>query len=328
MKKRTLFLSFLILLLILSGCQASIENKPLLTEKNDDLSLSLINPMGPMVIPISGITSGEVKSSSPVEVQYWKTIDEAIGHLSKDEAAFVVLPVTVAANLKASGMDLVMLGVHEWKVFYLIASPEAAFTDWASLKGQTVYTPEAKGQTVDTLTRFALKQTGLDPEKDVKFVYAPPQEIVALFKEGKVPFAALPEPFVSLAIAGGKGKVVLDYQDYWTAQTDSEEGIPIAGLFVNRDFYEHHTESAQKMAELLQSSIEWVKQHPQEAIHESSAVFSIPEQILQEALTRMKFEYIPASDCQKAVIDFLTQLQATYPEGIKAIPTDEFFAKP
>lgn len=320
MKKQVVPLVFLIIALIFSGCKStSIKVYP-------EAELSLINPMGPLVLPLSGFLSGEVQSQPAVRVHYWKTIDEAVGYLSKDETAFVVLPVTVAANLKASGIDLVMLGAHEWKVFYLIASPDKTFDDICSLKGETIYTPEAKGQTVDTLTRYALGLCGLDPDKDVDFVFLPPQEIVALFKEGKVPFAALPEPFVSLALVDGAGEVVLDYQDYWSEQTGTVDGIPIAGLFVSLPFYEARPDLAAGMADLMDRSIKWMEQHPREAIQYCSEVISMPEKILQEALPRMKFEFIRASDCKQSVIDFLTEMRAVFPEGIKVIPTDDFFA--
>jgi NitT/TauT family transport system substrate-binding protein len=326
-KKLLILVLILLLLLVSSGCLAMSEESQA-SENTESIVLSLANPMGPLVIPLSGFLSGQVQTEPPLEIHYWKTIDEAIGYFSKDEASFVVLPVTVAANLKASGMNLVMLGVHEWKVFYLISSLEATFNNWESLKGETIFTPESKGQTVDTLTRYALERNGLEAEKDVRFVYAPPQEIVALFKEGKVPFAALPEPFVSLALAGGKGKVVLDYQDYWSDQSGTDEGIPIAGLFIKREFYEKHPEAGARIATLLESSIEWMEKNPEEAIKLTTQVISIPEAILQEALPRMKFEFINASECKMVVIGFLTEMQNIYPEGIKAIPADEFFAEP
>ena len=66
-----------------------------------------------------------------------------------------------------------------------MAANQAGFDNWQSLKGKEVYVAVGKGTTVDLLLRSALSDAGLVPDQDVKFVYAPPQEIVALFKADK-----------------------------------------------------------------------------------------------------------------------------------------------
>ena len=317
-----------LLLVAAAACQAPVSKEPATaTILPNTLSVTLINPLGPLVIPASGITSGQVKGNTLIDVRNWKTVDEVTGLLAGKDTPFAVLPVTMAANFKASGIDLVLLGVHEWKVFYLISSQEATFESWNSLSGKTIYTPEAKGQTVDTLTRFALTKMGIKPDKEVAFVYAPAQEIVALFKEGKVEFAALPEPYVSLALSGNGGKIVLDYQEYWSQESGASDGIPVAGLFVKREFYESHPDVAKEVAQTFANSIQWANSYPDEALRSSSSILTIPNAVMKVALQRMKFEYVPAAQCKQEVLGFLTTMQATYPEGIKAIPSEDFFAE-
>lgn len=98
------------------------------------------------------------------------------------------------------------------------------------LERKTVYTPIGRGQTADILMRFALSKQGVDPESEVEIQYAPPQEIVTLFQTGKIDYAALPEPFASLAINDGNGEIVLDLQEYWGKINETNERIPITGL--------------------------------------------------------------------------------------------------
>jgi NitT/TauT family transport system substrate-binding protein len=314
----------LIFILLLAGCKSTVVNSPT-TQTIEIASVDLFNPLGPLVIPVSGIVSGQVKQEASINIKYWKTIDELTGLLANGDAQFVVLPVTTAVNLKASGIDLVLLGVHEWKVFYLITHEGDEFTDWHSLVGKTIYTPESKGQTVDTLTRYALMNEGIKPDDDVDFVYTPAQEIVALFKAGKVDYAALPEPYVSMAMANSDGKIVLDYQDYWNKVSDASNGIPIAGLFVTREFMIAHPKTCQEIVQSFSDSIKWANENPDDAITASSSVLAIPVDVIKSALDRMKFEYLPAAQVKQEVLNFLAILQATYPEGIKAIPSDDFF---
>ena len=126
MKKSIFILSFIMIcsLLFMPGCSSNKEpNPPVLQE------IKLINPMGPTVIPVAGIHSGTIGEDINLDIQYWNTIDEAIGLLSSGAAQFAVLPITNGANIYASGIDIVLLGVHEWKVFYLLASDKADFKD-------------------------------------------------------------------------------------------------------------------------------------------------------------------------------------------------------
>ncbi len=157
--------------------------------------------------------------------------------LVSNQADFAVLPITVGANLYTQGMDLILLGVHEWKAFYLIVDDVSKFGDLSSLKGKEVYSPHGRGQTVDVLLRYLLVVNGLVPDKDVKFYYLPPQEIVSLFKAGKIEYAALPEPFSTLATNGTQGGIVLDFQEEWNKVSNSKYGLPIAGgcLLKKRD---------------------------------------------------------------------------------------------
>jgi NitT/TauT family transport system substrate-binding protein len=287
--------------------------------------VQLINPMGPAVIPLAGITSGEVEGKIKINIQYWKSVDEATGFLAGDTTPFAVLPVTTAVNLYASGIDLVLLGVHEWKVFYLIASENNEFSGWSSLIGKTIYSPEAKGQTVDVLTRFALNEESIKPDQEVNFAYAPAQEIVALFKEGKIDYAALPEPFVTQALSSGKGKIVLDYQDYWSGISGAKNGIPIAGLFVKRDYLNSHPEETKEVVNIFSQSVQWSNDHINESIQASSKVLPYPQGVMQNALKRIKFEYIAAQASQEDTMLFLTTMQKSYPDGIKKLPDDRFF---
>jgi NitT/TauT family transport system substrate-binding protein len=321
--RASLSLALLALLLGLSGC-ARTAKRPAV--EMDVTQATLINPLGPAVIPVIGIGSGAVASDLAVNVQYWKTADEALGLLSSGDAEFAVLPITNGANMAASGLDLVLLGVHEWKAFYLVAADGAAFDGWDSLAGKTVYTPEAKGQTVDVLTRYALSRQGLTPDEDVTFVYAPAQEIVALFGEGQIEYAALPEPFVTQALAAGAGRVALDYQDYWSEVSGAEDGIPIAGLFVTREFYEAYPGASQAVATLVSASTDWANENPDEAVQACAEVLPLPAEVLRGAMDRLVFAYVPAAEAKGQVLDFLSAIQDTYPEGVKAIPDDTFFA--
>ncbi|MDK2785435.1 MAG: NitT/TauT family transport system substrate-binding protein [Thermotoga sp.] len=282
--------------------------------------LTVLNPFGPALIPVVPIMSGKV--SDDVNIEIWKNPEEAVAKIVSGKVDFAVLPVTVGANLYAKGVRIQLVGVHEWKVFYLVAASDAGFDGWESLRGKEVYTPHGRGQTVDVLMRYFLSKSGLKPDEDVKILYAPPQEIVALFKAGKVKYAALPEPFVSMCL--DRGRVVLDFQEEWGKEAGVPERIPIAGLFVREGVDE---ETVRKVEEVLSASIEWMKKNLEETVQLSSEKLGIPYEILRASLERIGFQYVPSKECKDEVSLFLQKLNELYPEGLQKVPDEGFYRK-
>lgn len=321
--KKTAILS-IIFILVLSGLIWYF--KPFFTSNQDQVKeITIVNPVGPTVIPLVAIDGHHIKTPLSIKIHYWKNIDEVLAMLATNDAQFAVLPVTNAANMYMKNIDLVLLGVHEWKVFYMVGKNDAEFKDFSSLKGKTVYTPAPRGQTADVLMRAFLEKEGLNPDTDVNINYAPPQEIVALFKEGKTDFAALPEPFVTLAVNQGQGKIVLDFQDYWGEITGGNKRLPIAGLFVKREFAKAHPKETEAVVKTFAESVLWANNNPDQAVKDAEKILPLPPAVMKAALTRIDFYFVPVEKCQGEVELFLDKMQEFYPEGMTGVPDDNFY---
>lgn len=290
-------------------------------------SVTLTNPLGPTVVPVTGLMENTIDEEVEIDVSFWKDANEAVALLVSNQSDFAVLPVTVGANLYAQGLDLILLGVHEWEAFYLVGIGNESFNNIESLKGKEVYSPHGRGQTVDVLLRYLLVVNGLDPDKDVKFSYLPPQEIVSMFKAGKVTFAALPEPFATLAITGTDGKILLDFQKEWNEISGSKYGLPIAGLFVKKEILEKDPLLVSKVEKSFSESVIWANQNLDESLKITNQYLTIPIPVLKQAMNRLKFEYIPISDCKEEVQNFLITMHEFYPEGLPKLPSEGFYYK-
>ena len=289
--------------------------------------ITLINPLGPTVIPVAGISSQQVISEMPITIQYWKDTDEAVALLASKKADFAVLPISAAANIYARGINIKMLGVHEWKVFYLLATKDTPFEGWKSLVGKRVYTAHGRGQTADVIMRAALSKEGIEPDQDVKILYAPPQEIVALFKAGKVDFAALPEPFVTLAMSDDSGRIVLDFQKYWGESTGKPERIPVAGLFVAGDFQEKYPRETKELAQIFADSTRWSNENVDQALAVAAETLpTIPQPVMKKALSRIEFEFIDSSKSRPEVEFYLQKMKELYPQGTPKLPDKGFYS--
>lgn len=324
-KKIIVLLMIFLLSITILGCNQD-SGVQILPEKESS-EVSLINPMGPSVLSISGIKGGYIKGDIDITINYWKNIEEAIALLAGSDSSFAVLPVTAAANIHARGIELVMLGVHEWKAFYLVANDNLPFSDWKSLEGKNIYIAVGRGTTADVLIRYALSNIGINPDQDVNLLYAPPQEIVQLYKAGKVDYAALPEPFATMCIIEDQGSIVVDLQEYWAQISGGEARIPIAGLFVKKDFFEQYPEESAKVAQSLAASTDWAKANIDSALNISKEVLPIPPSIMKVAIERIESYYIPAQECQTEVNLFLETMHNLYPEGLLQVPDERFYAQ-
>jgi len=288
-------------------------------------SVSFINPLGPTTIPIAPIMKGVITGNATINVKLWQSSDEAIAMIVAKQADFAVLPVTLGAILYSKGIKISLLGVYEWKVFYLVVSKNATFTGWKSLIGKSIYTPEGRGQTVDILMRYMMTQDNVIPDKDVKIYYLQPQEIVALFRSGKIDYAALPEPFVTMAISGGYGKIALDFQKAWGEEMNLPNRIPIAGLFVMDDFAQAHPQTVVDVEQTFERSINWMNQNIDQALELSKSYLAIPIPILKESMQRTAFYYVAISKCKDDVETFLSKLNELYPQGMPSVPGEGFY---
>ena len=283
-------------------------------------SIKLLNPFGPTILPISFILKGDV--GKEIDVSFWKSPEEAVAAVKAAKANFYILPITLGANLYNKGFDLVLLGVHEWKVFYLVA--RGKIPSLKDLKGRKIYVTHSRGTVLDVLLRYFLERSGMKPDVDVKLVYAQPNEIVALFKAGKIEAAALPEPFATMALSSG-GRIVLDFQKMWSEMTGLEDRIPIAGLFTTKEMLKEHPLESEYTELALWVSTALMNEHRDAAVETASKFIKMPKRILENSLKRMVFYYVPIEKCKEDVERFLMVLHEKYPEGLSKVPDEGFY---
>ncbi len=282
-------------------------------------SVKLLNPFGPTILPISFILSGDV--GKEIEISFWRSPEEAVASIKAKKADFYILPLTLGANLYNKGFDLVLVGIHEWKVFYLVGREKI---DFKELKGKRIYVSHTKGTVVDVLLRYFLEEAGLKPDVDVKLSYLQPNEIVALFKSGKLDYAAIPEPFVTMILANG-GKIILDFQKEWAKLTGLSERIPIAGLFVPQKLLKENPLLVEYVELALWVSTDLMNAYPKKASEIAVNYIKMPARILEKSLSRMVFYYMPVEKCKKDVQEFLKVLHEKNPKGMSKIPDEGFY---
>lgn len=279
---------------------------------------TVLNPGGPALIPMAGLLGEHVSGDVPLHLVMWRTQEEALGRLLRDPELYAVLPVPLGVLLGARS-DLVLLAVHEWRVFSLVVSQTTPFDGWPSLAGKELYVAQGRGAMLDALTRLLLRREGLDPTKDLRLVYAPPQEIVALFRQGRIVAAVLPEPFATLCLAHGQGRIALDLQQAWQDATGGR--VPVAGLFVHRDHVRNAPEEVAEVCRTLALSTAWSMKFPRETAALLEKSFDMPAAVLLEGWDRLLFSWEPVETCSRDVLNFFDALHRAFPEEFPELPS-------
>lgn len=285
-------------------------------------AVTFINPFGPTIFPVAGLIDKQVKTDIAIDLKFWKTLDEATAYIVSKRANFAALPVTFGANLYTKGVDVRLVGVYSWHLFYVVASNDFDFKNFQSLNGEKIYTVHGRGQTADVVMRYLLVENNLEPDKDVTFAYAQPQEIVALFNSGKIKIAAIPEPFVTMTLS--KGKIILDLQDEWNKASGTKIGIPITGIFVTGKLQDYRN-TVKMFERSFISSLRWSYNNVDKAVNITSKQLGIPSNVLKASLVRSQYNYIPVSECKDEVLFYLKKLNELYPAGMPKLPDENFF---
>jgi NitT/TauT family transport system substrate-binding protein len=151
--------------------------------------------------------------------------------------------------------------------------------------------------------------------------------VVSLFQTGKIDFAALPEPYVTLAMKDNAGSIVLDYQKYWGEVAAVEPRVPIAGLFVKKDFAAKNPQMVKDVAQMLSDSTDWCNTNPDAAIEQAQNTLPLPAAVMKASLQRTEFKYIPSAECRDEVKKYLETIQQIDPNSIKQLPDQGFYGE-
>ena len=163
--------------------------------------------------------------------------DELTPKLLQGELDILAVPVNLGSVLYNNSEGSVqLLAVNTLGVIYLVEKGGQTVTDWASLKGQTIYAT-GKGSTPEYALNYLLEKNGLDPAADVTIEWkSEPAEIVAQMAAQDHVIALMPQPFVTVAQSKFSDlAVALDLTEEWD-KLDNGSQLITAGLVVRKEF--------------------------------------------------------------------------------------------
>ena len=286
--------------------------------------INYMNPVGPTLIPIAELLSSDISNEVPgLEINLWRSVDEAISMLVTGRAQISLLPVTVGVKLAASGVDIKLAAVSMWNGFYFI-STEKSIDDIKDLVGTVIYTLQAPGQTADTILRGALESRGYEVGRDVSIVYVGGAEAVQLLASGKAKLILVPEPFASLAEARVQSVIrSMPIEDLWESFNDRRINIPTSGIFVSGSLDRSVVESFLLLYQQSMSLSLANREKTAEIVSEKMGGFPIP--VLKKAMDTAGFLFADSEKAREETTIYIEKLRELDQELTGDIDLDALF---
>jgi len=261
-----------------------------------------------IALSMSGCTGSANQDSKVATVGTWKTAQTIQPFLYQDfvEEDYIidVLPFTNPGDQKAAllagdldmtgttialaitaasrGEPVVVVSSLCNKCSAIVVRNDSDIMTASDLKGKTIaYVP---GTMHHVLLLETLKQAGLDPEKEVTLQRIDFFDMGQALSQGTVDAFCSGEPYPSLAIADGYGRV-LSYPYYG-------EGVGTinAGMLTTRDEIENNREGIQRLVTAHARSTEYLKANQEEWINISSD-FGTDSEVLEIAASNMELAW-------------------------------------
>lgn len=292
-------------------------------------SYKIALPMGPTLVSVLPITEGRIASEGNYEFVHWKSFDEAIAMVASRQVSAILLPVSYGATLHDKGLPVKLVAVTLWNSFFCV-SDGWDYTGIASLRSQTLYFAQGKGQTADVVLRILLKAKGLDPDRDLSMKYLSPPEIVAFFQKGLATLAIVPEPYASLILnLKPKASIAFDLQTLWQETLKTSFRLPVTGLFYVPAANEPPSQTKDQVNTLrqdFQKATGFLSNHLEEMAALATSVFpGMAEGVILRSIGNSEYDFSFSEEDKKALIHYFDTISRFLPESLPAVPDEDFY---
>lgn len=235
------------------------------------------------------------------------------------------LPTNVAATLyqKTQG-GVKLLALNTLGVLYILENGESV-QNMADLKGKTLYAT-GQGANPEYILNYLLKDSGLDPAKDLDIQWKTGEEVTALMASGEAELALLPVPAATTVMMKNENvREAIDLNDIWT-QSVAAGSFTMGCVVVRTGFLEDNTQAVEDFLTEYAASIDYVKSNV-EAAADLVAQYGITPsaEVAKAAIPQANLVCITGNN-MLAIQDYFEVLFQANPDSIGgSIPDGAFF---
>lgn len=321
MRKTGLLLITLLLAVIMAGCTGQ-QSK---TTQTTPEKVVIQAPVAPPSAPLLQLAADQpLGPDTPVELIFYKSVEEATARIIKGEAHLSILPLNVAAKLYNKDTDVKLANVSTWGLLYLVSSNND-INQWADLPGKQIAVG-AQGASPDIITRYLLAKNNV-PVEDLTITYASSPEIAQMMVQGMLDTAVLPEPLVTNVLAKKPDvRIVMDFNVEWQRAEAGNNSLPQAGMVVLGSFAEKYPHLLDTLQSAYRQAIEQVVENPASISSLVEEKFDIPAPIFEQSMGRTKLAFATAQQAKPDAENYLAKLLAISPDMVGGqLPDDNFY---
>lgn len=274
-------------------------------------------PIGPTSLPAFYL---EKNSDLEIETIIHKDRNILISNLVQKKADMALMPTNEAAKLYNKELDIKIINIHTWGVFYMITTnPE--INSWEDLSGKEVYVPD-KGGPMDILFNYIISEKNI---KDIVIKRGNPNQIAQMMINDLAETSLIRETFVTQVLLNNpKAKVFEDLQESWKEITGID--MPQASFVIRGDILKNDPDLVDKINNQYALAIKWMYENIEEAAILGKEKMNIPEKVTINSLERLNMKLTPSSEAKEEIETYLNILYQFNKEAIGGkIPDEEIF---
>lgn len=259
------------------------------------------------------------KYTFEVKTDFAKEVLPALINGDADIAAIPTNGASIAYN-KTQG-KVKVLAVNTLGCLYVIGKTEV--TSLADLDGKTVFAP---AQNPTFIFKYLCEQNNVNVTIDNQ--YSAPADLVAAVAAGKVDYAVLPEPMITIAKAKNADlKVSLDLTAEWNKLDGKQDTLVQGCVVVRTEFLEAHPEAVANFLSAYEASVNYVNTNTEEAadLIVKHGIFA-QAPVAKKAIPKCNIHFVAGDDMKTAMNTYLTILSGINTSAIGGkVPDDAFY---
>ncbi len=260
-----------------------------------------------------------------IETQVFVNHAQAVALLLRGDADLLLTGTSQGWENYLAGGPLALIDTGIWGVSSLVGR-DASISTFADLKGKRIALP-FPGSPLDFQTRYLLKKSGLDPDRDVRISYSPLPQAVARLVQGQIDAAPLPEPLATGLIRQQGFRRLIEYAAIWAAGHDGDGRSPQVGLFATREFCRREPALIGRVLEAWRAASSVVAGNAAEYAPRFAAALSTPKEVLEEAIRFTLFWVPPMAEDHARVLAYYDEVHEFLPGNPPPLGAD-FFCSP